>query len=158
VCGNVCPSGICSATNCFDPNPTADCALSCALGKVCFRGQCLDGTCAFQSFNQLCGAVDGTIGVCCGDGSCGHLLDDPQNCGACGIHCPAGQTCADGTCSGSPACGPGHMGQFCNLDAGPSFLCCPGYGCINTSGDPANCGACGNACASGTACHAGACS
>jgi hypothetical protein len=55
------------------------------------------------------------------------------------------------------ACTPGHLGQFCDLDAGPQFACCPGAGCVDTSADPLNCGSCGQVCYPGLSCVAGAC-
>lgn len=43
---------------------------------------------------------------CCtngrGDGRCRALLNDPDNCGACGSRCPTGATCVHGTCSCDP--------------------------------------------------------
>jgi hypothetical protein len=159
ACGNACSSGICYQANCLDTRPSSNCSVSCGPGTLCVAGQCRDGSCSpdFNASGLACAAEDGTVGVCCYGGGCAHLIDDPQNCGACGAHCPAGQTCANGTCSGSPACGLGHIGQYCDLDAGPSFLCCPGLGCIDTSGDPANCGACGWQCDPGTMCVTGLC-
>ncbi|MHB8418432.1 MAG: hypothetical protein ACYDCL_10180 [Myxococcales bacterium] len=108
----------------------------------------------------LCVLGDGGPALCCdvgpGGGSCLDVLDDPRNCGACGVVCPSGQACSNGVCSGTAAaCGPGHTGGFCNLDAGPGYLCCPGGGCTNTLADPANCGACGVVCDGG--CVAGSC-
>jgi hypothetical protein len=85
--------------------------------------------------------------MCCFANECAHLLDDPQNCGGCSISCPSGQSCSQGTCSGSPNCGPGHIGEYCDLDAGFNFVCCAGYGCIDTSSDRSNCGGCGVFCA-----------
>jgi hypothetical protein len=108
----------------------------------------------------LCVLGDAGPALCCnvGDngGTCTDALNDRTNCGACGVVCPAGQTCQRGVCTGtSAACGPGHAGGFCNLDAGFEYLCCPGGGCTNTLNDPANCGGCGNVCDGG--CVAGSC-
>jgi hypothetical protein len=157
VCGGVCVSGICSFGYCLEPNPPGGCLQTCVPETACVRGVCVDSHCAVNSSGGSCLAEDGTIGVCCFLGGCGHLRDDPQNCGLCGIVCPAGQTCSGGTCSGSPACGPGHMGQLCDLDGGLSFFCCPGFGCTDTAFDLNNCGACGYACPVGTSCQGGVC-
>jgi Stigma-specific protein, Stig1 len=154
VCGQVCASGICSSGVCVEPDPPGGCLQSCAPNTRCVRGLCIDSTC---DRSADCLAEDGTVGVCCYPYACGHLRDDPQNCGVCGIICPLGQTCENGTCSGSPACGPGHMGEFCDLDAGTNFLCCPGYGCIDVSSDQLNCGACQELCPTGMICQNGFC-
>jgi hypothetical protein len=105
----------------------------------------------------FCLAEDGTIGIYCGSGICAHPRDDPQNCGECGNACDPGQTCIAGSCTGRPGCGLGRDGFFCNLDAGPSFACCPSIGCTDTATDPNNCGYCGNPCPTGSSCVAGNC-
>jgi hypothetical protein len=46
----------------------------------------------------------------CG-GACVSLQSDPQNCGACGRACGAGQACSSGACVG---CGPN--GEYCKAD------------------------------------------
>jgi hypothetical protein len=62
----------------------------------------------------------------CGE-TCVNVMNDPKNCGACGIVCPTG-TCNDGQC----ACNPGLT------------WCSPV--CTNTNTDPNNCGSCGTVC------------
>jgi len=49
------------------------------------------------------------------------------------------------------------MNDFCNLDAGSSFVCCPAAGCTDTGTDPNNCGSCGFQCPPGFSCVAGSC-
>jgi hypothetical protein len=100
---------------------------------------------------------DGSVGVCCQQGACAALASDPLNCGSCGIVCPPGATCQNGMCNGLAECAAGRAGSFCNLDAGPFYLCCAGLGCIDTSRDNQNCGACGLGCSSGQSCSAGIC-
>jgi hypothetical protein len=85
----------------------------------------------------------------CG-GVCLDLLNDINNCGACGNVCPEGQPgfergCAEGNCffMRERACAEGL--SYCN-----------GV-CIDRLTDPANCGVCGNACAAGQICFAGQC-
>src|SRR5262249_37538004 len=131
------------------------CELSCQPEEVCGSDRCLSGSC--QGTGAVCAAADGTQGICCADGACAHPLDDASNCGSCGVACPVGQTCLDGVCSGSRACGPGRAGGYCNLDAGSSWLCCGGTGCTDTGNDSRNCGTCGEACPAGTICLGGVC-
>ncbi|CAN5707979.1 hypothetical protein BH09MYX1_BH09MYX1_01960 [soil metagenome] len=97
--------------------------------------------------SQGCGSVVTVESPACVDGSqmcsekCAAVSSDPQNCGACGVHCAAQQVCDRGVCAsecrgGSSACG---------------------GGCMNLQTDRANCGTCGTTCASGQVCSAGAC-
>jgi hypothetical protein len=120
----------------------------------------------------FCAAPTGEVGLCARRSNwvvspffenyqCADLANDPANCGGWGYDgfaCPAGQTCAHGVCSGTPPeCGIGQIGRYCNPDAGPGYVCCPGIGCTDTTSDPANCGACGVICGTATTCVAGTC-
>ena len=155
ACGAACPSGICADYACAWRDLSAPCAVSCPEGATCVFDRCISSTCGLAGDDCL--AEDGRLGVCCENGACAHPLDDAFNCGACGYACPAGQTCSDGACSGSPACAAAEVGGFCNLDGGVSWVCCAGTGCTDTSADSKNCGACGIACGAGTSCDAGVC-
>lgn len=81
----------------------------------------------------------------CGDdtASCTNLNFDPDNCGACGNVCMAGEACATGTCVDSADC-PGG-----SVDCGGT--------CTITNVDRNNCGGCGNVCAADEICNAGTC-
>ncbi len=164
TCGSSCSGGSFSACagelGCVGYPVQQNCLQSCGVGTVCAQEQCVDSVCpdlAGQPFAQYCLARDGSAGVCCPSGACAALNDDPLNCGACGTVCPPGATCRNGLCNGLADCAAGHAGSYCNLDAGVSFLCCPGLGCIDTSSDAQNCGACGVICPAGLSCSAGVC-
>jgi hypothetical protein len=85
--------------------------------------------------------------VACGDGQavcnnrCANVQTDPNNCGACGTTCAAGQACTAGRCE--IVCPSGQT--LCN------------GACVSIQADRANCGACGMACPAGQVCSMGAC-
>jgi len=82
---------------------------------------------------EPCGCCRG--GLTCTNGTC---CPDERACnGAC---CPSGHRCEGGACvrSGGGGGSPG------GCPAGQAN--CAGPGCVDLSADPANCGACGNAC------------
>jgi hypothetical protein len=169
ACGTSCSSGLCVAGSpwggfggsmCYAP-ATSNCSVSCPSDMFCTSGGCRPKTCQGGGLpGGSCLAGSGAAGMCCPQGftsTCVNPTNDPQNCGGCGISCGTG-TCNNGVCSNIAApCSAGHLGQFCNLDAGTSHVCCPGGGCIDTSDDEKNCGRCGNACGNGLTCVAGAC-
>jgi hypothetical protein len=163
ACGVTCASGVCYGYgSCLPTAPTNDCTVTCASGSVCLHGTCFDSLCTGSGFPSLppyCQAADGNLGACCAADTCDDLVNDPLNCGGCGIQCPAGQTCALGVCSGSTAaCGVGHTGRFCDLDGGiMTKVCCPGAGCVDVASDPSNCGTCGTTCPADHACQRGSC-
>jgi hypothetical protein len=114
----------------------------------------------------------GTNGVCC-KGTC--LPNDANNCGGCGVACAPPGTCVVGSggfancaivvsdCSHVPR--PvgvnGILGNdevWCSLGGGKYGICCgPSCKSIDTSQDSNNCGGCGRACPSGTACMSSLC-
>ncbi|MEZ4408251.1 MAG: MXAN_6577-like cysteine-rich protein [Polyangiales bacterium] len=119
----------------------------------------------------------------CG-GVCINTQINPNNCGACGNACAAGERCAAGACASActgtqVSCGGacvelqtdaancGMCGRACPSGqpcvAGSCVLTCPAGqtacagSCVNLQTDGANCGACGTACAMGAMCSAGRC-
>ncbi len=74
-------------------------------------------------------------------GGCADGRVDPQNCGACGKACGAGEVCSAGVCALSCA--------------GGSTQC--GASCVALASDPKHCGACGNACDPGKVCSQSKC-
>jgi hypothetical protein len=184
ACGVSCGVGTCGGL-CLPAKPDIDCPGGCPPDSLCARGLCVDSFCESPLYNPtdvppadlnigspggpwfypyniygpfFCVAPTGQLGLCGPGGECADLASDPLNCGGFGFACPAGQTCQHGACSGSPSnCGIGQIGRFCNLDAGTSYICCPGVGCIDTSQDAQNCGRCGALCPEGQTCNAGVC-
>jgi hypothetical protein len=163
-CGLACSSGVCvDSDDCLPPADldAGTCTPACASGQDCLGTQCVDEACG--NLFDLCDYVDaGDTGVCCpdvsGDEDCTDIANDPSNCGGCAIACAPNQSCVMGVCSGSQGvCGAGTAGMFCNIDAGPTYLCCPGRNCTDVRTDILNCGACANACPSGAFCIDGNC-
>ncbi len=199
ACGNVCPAGsrFCSNDHCLpceavgqsecdgrcidmqnDQNNCGACGNACEAGSVCSNGRCLAGNCPIN-----CGGGS----ICCssptfGD-TCSYPGFDRNNCGGCGIVCPATQSCNNGVCGCQPyeaSCGGtcvdvhrdadncGACGRvcptgnrFCNGDqCQPCSVIgqtgCDGR-CVDMQNDPANCGACRNACGAGEVCSGGRC-
>lgn len=154
ACGDlVCVEGVCTAceeiglTTCEDAiggglycaDLTND--LNCgACGNLCTTGPCVDGMCT--------STVDCEPGFTECWGQCVDLQTDTFHCGTCFIQC-AGEA------------GPGEssigvcVAGECQVTCLPDYTMC-GERCFDLSSDPANCGACGAACASGS-CVDGTC-
>lgn len=78
------------------------------------------------------------------DAECVDVSTSASHCGACGVACADGESCAEGECvSSAPEC-----------DA-PSSLC--GDACVDVSTSSEHCGECDNACAEGQSCVEGEC-
>ena len=144
----------------------------CPPGQTCSGNKCATG-CTAQ---HPCSTGQG----CCG-GACVVLVNNAQNCGACGNACANGQGCCGGVCvstttvancgSCGNACGPGKdcCGSSCaplntaQNCGGCGMACAAGSGCCGAGNTCAplntvtNCGACGNACAAGSLCCSGGC-
>jgi hypothetical protein len=112
MCGNACsPDAICCGGMCLpvkdlydDPKNCGMCGHVCGDGQYCCQGDCLNdpsgggggiilpprGACACT---QDCGKDS-----CCGT-TCVDLLNDPNNCGGCGVACGTIGTCCNGHCS-----------------------------------------------------------
>ncbi len=163
-CGNSCSSGVCVNANVCLPPAGIDagtCSPACPTGQTCVGTQCVDTACG--NLFDLCQDADaGDVGICCpdtsGDEACTDIANDPANCGSCALTCAPDQGCANGVCSGSAgSCGAGTVGMFCDLDAGPTYLCCPGRNCTDVRTDPLNCGGCSEVCPTETYCIDGNC-
>jgi len=163
-CGNVCASGICQfyqrgdLSSCLPRGSGQSCLVSCPAWATCVQGTCVAVLCPGETTPPLpCQAENGTIGQCCDTAVCAHPLDDPQNCGTCGNACRPGDTCVNGSCSGFPGCGLGHLYWYCGDGGNPNQICCPSAGCTNLLADSSNCGYCGSACLPGQTCVDGGC-
>jgi len=130
-CGNEgCVGGLCQRT-------AGGCAPGavCAVDAECCGGQvCVNATCAQAA--RTAGCPEGQVRC---SGTCVDIQNDEANCGACGVVCPAGQTCTGGTClasgelcgrDGSVICGPC---EFCTVGSrNPQCLPCnPCQQCVN---------------------------
>lgn len=91
-------------------------------------------------------AIALTVGLGCGD------FNAAPTCGSTGQGCCHG-LCADGLVCTNGFCGRAALPEGCPA---PRPTMC-GISCTNTTSDRANCGSCGNACATGQACLGGTC-
>jgi hypothetical protein len=152
-----CANGACGIAACnagyadCDRNPANGCEVNLntdvnncgACGHACSRNNatshCAGGACLVDS----CAPGYGNCNLSPSDGCETNLLSDPNNCGACGHVCAgahATEACVNGLCVVA-ACDAGYG----NGDNDASTGCE-----TNLVSDPANCGACGNACPAGT--------
>jgi hypothetical protein len=162
--GAVCPSSTtCVGGSCAVPDGgvTPPCSNdACPPNMVCNAvGACAWAVCDPSKNNQSCGEGAGT---CC-ELNCvdpanlsAMTILDPQNCGACGVTCAAGQLCLNGLCDDAVvSCDSTKNGALCSR-SGAAGLCCFGS-CVDTLTDPANCYGCGFTCGSGFGCSGGNC-
>lgn len=118
-------------------------------GRVCqlanAKASCSDGVCTLNACNPRYADCNANPS----DG-CETRLTSPENCGSCGVVCPAAVN-ATALC---------QSGQ-CHLDCAKGFADCDGNletGCEQSVvNDRSNCGACGRACADREDCVAGVC-
>jgi hypothetical protein len=122
--GNQCTESVCNkttgvcetrnkpnGTGCDDGNP-------CTVGDTCQSGTCMPGSLKDCNDNNVCtnDTCNPSTGVCvhmpvpdntpcggamqrCCSGTCTNVSNNKNNCGACGVKCPAMQNCKDGVCS-----------------------------------------------------------
>ncbi len=188
--GTVCNAGACAvacnggATQCgnscvnlaLDPSNCGACGATCTTGRVCSNFKCGD-TCAAGL--TLCTQVGSHAGVTADGGAadagglavCVDDSADPNNCGRCGLVCPAGQLCSNGSCATSCQVGlvecngrcvdPTSNGDYCGAtagcgaDAGSAGTVCPS-GHVCTTG-PLGVGTCATTCAAGQVNCGGTC-
>jgi hypothetical protein len=95
-------------------------------------------TLALDAAQRACREHACASGACCRS-ECVDWSNDRDNCGGCGVRCPAGVPCSDGTCgcpSGTTSCD---------------------QRCVDTHSDADNCGACGVRCGDCEICWHGYC-
>jgi hypothetical protein len=184
--GTACTGTLCGS-DCADLNSDSahcgNCNHACNGGAFCAAGVCHLSSDCTAGPNGPCELSDAGLGTCC-DGTCEALdvMNDPNACGGCGLHCPVTSACASGACldtdggflhgcAGS-TCGPGLTcntpydrclaatctpalnGEQCN---GPGESLCCGGSCTNVYTDPAHCGACDHPCGANEFCNSGVC-
>lgn len=118
---------------------------TCATkANCCGSAVCVSGTCQPPFSGGGAGCLPGFTS--CG-GQCKLLLNDTQNCGACGNVCPADQPVCGGRCLCTDTSCP--AGQAC---------CSDGNGaCVDLTANVNNCGGCGTVCSGGDDCNAPVC-
>ena len=119
-CGYGCPSG----------NPPPIVGDNEALAVMPVPRFCNLGLCSLYCSlgTNLCGL------------SCAQTVNDNNNCGRCGVVCPGGSTCQQGSC----------------VCANSEEAVCDGL-CVDTQTSSADCGGCDTPCPEGVACLQGTC-
>ena len=74
------------------------CGNACDLGEMCSGGKC-------ESWFTVTNVCPGTGRVnCATDGVwCKNILNDPKNCGGCGVECSDAGWCEGGVCTVAPS-------------------------------------------------------
>ena len=87
------------------------CFSGCVSQPIWTWGTCINN-CNAKCNQQPCPALEVCQNGSCVcappftdcNGTCTSLLDDPNNCGACGVQCPPGNYCAPSPFTGVPEC------------------------------------------------------
>ncbi|HVR04069.1 MAG TPA: MopE-related protein [Polyangia bacterium] len=175
TCGTAPPPPVCPTGTvvCTDPsgqkqycsNPTFDSGNCGRCGNVCASGtSCNNGACVTTAMTDAGTLQCGPAMKMCANAAgmyCADVVNDFANCGMCGLQCPGGWFCQNGSCMAQDGgTAPPPDGGFPPVNCAAGYSACypaagPGY-CTNFS-DPGNCGGCFRACPGGYSCQAAIC-
>jgi len=156
VCNGTCNSGYadcnlnkqtdgCEINIATDVNNCGGCGVLCSgnnITKSCGGGVC-NGTCNAGYADCDSDKLHNGCEV--------NIVNDVNNCGACGVVCSGNHmtavTCISSVCNGICTSG------FADCNGNKQFDGCE----VDTNNDPNNCGACGHKCSTGQTCSIGVC-
>ncbi|AKU95641.1 hypothetical protein AKJ09_02305 [Labilithrix luteola] len=137
-----CPAGHTTCSNSLftcdvdlrtDPNNCGECGNACPAQTRREKYSCFEGRCVMACQTDIALDCDGIP-----DNGCEVDLPNNDNCGGCGLKCPADKPCIERTL---------HANDFgCGCTAGEIY--CPGplEVCVDPTNNDSSCGACNNAC------------
>jgi hypothetical protein len=147
---NLSPTDGCEANLENDPFNCGQCGFQCDAPCICELGMCALGC---PKGLVMCNPPDPKCATC------DTQLGSNQNCNFCFDVCALPNATSQCTSNPVPPPAPEFMCALVSCDAG--FADCDmvaSNGCeVDTTTDPAHCGACGNACASSQTCSGGTC-
>ncbi len=118
-------------------------ALFPILGGLLAAGLGVATETSAKKRKRKCKGANANKTFCRGGGGCRDLTSDPAHCGICFRACGAGETCANGQCSGEE-CTPNCAGATCGAADGCGGFCargsCPAGESCGGGGEPNVCG------------------
>ena len=127
-CVEVVEGDFCGQSPCLCPNAairvSAESAYNAELSKLLPTSPVLCN-CPIDFGPHCNGGVCGRCLTTLCRGVCVDEKTDPNNCGACGMTCPTGQACQEGSCGNPPSCAPAGPGMTnCGPGGSGSESCC----------------------------------